>query len=131
PVVVWTMEMAAPVLAARMATQESGDYYLDVLRDRDLQDRVSPSIPANVYYYSGKDIGLVIKSVKRVMRLHEGRPPLLIVDYMQKAPSKADDPRQKLTEVSESLRTLALKLECPLLAISSASREGARKLRES
>src|SRR5690606_25545360 len=37
PVVVWTMEMAAPVLAARMATQESGDYYLDVLRDRDLQ----------------------------------------------------------------------------------------------
>jgi replicative DNA helicase len=131
PVLVWTMEMAPPILAARVASQESGDNYLDVLLDEDVRRRNAPLMPAGLYYYGGRDLEAVVKAAKRVHGIHEGKPPLLIIDYMQKAPGQGDDPRHRLTEISETLRTLALRLDCPLLVISSASRAGATLLRES
>ncbi len=54
-----------------------------------------------------------------------GEPPVVLVDYLQKVPSGTDaDETDRITFVTEMLKELAMELECPVLAITAADRDG-------
>ncbi len=55
-----------------------------------------------------------------------GEPPVVLVDYLQKVPSGHDveDETTRVTFVTETLKELAMELECPVIAITAADREG-------
>jgi replicative DNA helicase len=55
-----------------------------------------------------------------------GRAPVVVVDYLQKVPVP-DGPsaeEERITVVAEGLKDLALRLQCPIIAIVAAEREG-------
>jgi replicative DNA helicase len=55
-----------------------------------------------------------------------GGPPVVVVDYLQKVPVP-DGPsieEERITLVAEGLKDLALRVQCPIVAIVAAEREG-------
>jgi replicative DNA helicase len=55
-----------------------------------------------------------------------GHAPVIVVDYLQKVPVP-DGPsseEERITVVAEGLKDLALRLQCPIIAIVAAEREG-------
>lgn len=54
-----------------------------------------------------------------------GETPMVLVDYLQKIPLEdhAGDEASRVTIVTETLKDLALELECPMVCISAADRE--------
>ena len=55
-----------------------------------------------------------------------GHAPVVVVDYLQKVPVP-DGPsaeEERITKVAEGLKDLALRLQCPIIAIVAAEREG-------
>jgi replicative DNA helicase len=55
-----------------------------------------------------------------------GHAPVVVVDYLQKVPVP-DGPsseEERITVVAEGLKDLALRLQCPIVAIVAAEREG-------
>ncbi|GAA4401396.1 hypothetical protein GCM10023168_10970 [Fodinibacter luteus] len=54
-----------------------------------------------------------------------GEPPMVLVDYLQKMPlvGHTGDEASRVTVVTETLKDMALELECPVVAISAADRE--------
>jgi replicative DNA helicase len=55
-----------------------------------------------------------------------GHAPVMVVDYLQKVPVP-DGPsveEERITVVAEGLKDLALRLQCPIIAIVAAEREG-------
>ncbi|GIL35973.1 AAA family ATPase [Phycicoccus jejuensis] len=57
-----------------------------------------------------------------------GEPPLVLVDYLQKIPvdgiEGTADETTRVTFVVETLKEIAMELECPVVAITAADREG-------
>ncbi len=55
-----------------------------------------------------------------------GEAPVVLVDYLQKVPSgdETGDETRRVTFVTETLKELAMELECPVMAITAADREG-------
>lgn len=57
-----------------------------------------------------------------------GEPPIVLVDYLQKIPvdgiEGTADETTRVTYVVETLKELAMELECPVVAITAADREG-------
>lgn len=54
-----------------------------------------------------------------------GEPPMVLVDYLQKMPlhDHVGDETSRVTVVTETLKDMALELECPVVCISAADRE--------
>ena len=67
-------------------------------------------------------IAEVIEEVRTVI----GRPPLVVVDYLQKVavPGSRLGEEERVTEVVEGLKDLALSSDVPVLAIVAADKEG-------
>ncbi len=69
------------------------------------------------------------------LRRRTGKTPLVVVDYLQLLAAQVlammvkPDARLATTDVSSALRTIARKLDAPILAVSSASRGSAAKMR--
>ena len=59
------------------------------------------------------------------VREEAGEPPLVMVDYLQKVPldERGGDEVARVTVVTETLKDMALELECPVVCISAADRE--------
>ncbi|MFQ6170282.1 DnaB-like helicase C-terminal domain-containing protein [Oryzobacter sp. R7] len=55
-----------------------------------------------------------------------GEPPMVLVDYLQKIPlaGHVGDEVSRVTQVTETLKDMALDLKCPVVAITAADREG-------
>jgi len=55
-----------------------------------------------------------------------GHVPVVVVDYLQKVPVPDGPPseEERITVVAEGLKDLALRLQCPIIAIVAAEREG-------
>jgi replicative DNA helicase len=55
-----------------------------------------------------------------------GHAPVVVVDYLQKVPVPDGPPseEERITVVAEGLKDLALRLQCPIIAIVAAEREG-------
>ena len=67
-----------------------------------------------------------IRSVVEAVARQEGRPPFVVVDYLQKvaAVHNAEVEEERVTRIVEGLKDLALDLDLPILAIVAADREG-------
>ncbi|NHA67017.1 DnaB-like helicase C-terminal domain-containing protein [Phycicoccus flavus] len=54
-----------------------------------------------------------------------GEPPVVLVDYLQKVPRPGvqEDEITRVTIVTESLKDLAMELQCPVVAITAADRD--------
>ena len=54
-----------------------------------------------------------------------GEPPMVLVDYLQKMPlhDHVGDEDSRVTVVTETLKDMALELECPVVCISAADRQ--------
>ena len=63
--------------------------------------------------------------VARVM-VEAGEAPMVLVDYLQKVPIEGydGDEASRVTVVTETLKNMALDLECPVVSIVAADREG-------
>ncbi|PKK92074.1 MAG: hypothetical protein CVV64_01260 [Candidatus Wallbacteria bacterium HGW-Wallbacteria-1] len=61
-----------------------------------------------------------------IKQLHETDDLLIVVDYIQKMPTKNDigDEKFKVEEISTQLKGLSIELNCPIVAISSLNKEG-------
>ena len=59
------------------------------------------------------------------VREEADEPPMVMVDYLQKVPldGVAGDEVARVTVVTETLKDMALELECPVVCISAADRE--------
>ena len=55
-----------------------------------------------------------------------GRPPLIVVDYLQKVfvPGGSEIEEERVTKIVEGLKDLALEMEVPVLAVVAADKEG-------
>jgi replicative DNA helicase len=71
------------------------------------------------------DMATITDCVKDVYA-DTGQPPLIVVDYLQKV--KPDDhsmpEEQQITRITQQLKDLAIDFESPVLALSSADRDG-------
>ncbi len=71
-------------------------------------------------------IGQIASTVAAVAD-ETGEPPIVLVDYLQKIPvdgiEGTADETTRVTFVTETLKELAMELECPVVAISAADRE--------
>ena len=126
PVMIWTLEMTPAQLAARMAGQETGDHYGDILLDPEVRARNIDHIPANVTYYAGRDPEMAVRAIKRTRGVF-GKPPLVVLDYVQKLGS-GDEIRQAVSDASDLVRRISRDLSVPVLVVSAASRAGANTL---
>jgi replicative DNA helicase len=68
----------------------------------------------------------IIAEVVEEARRQTGTPPLVVVDYLQKVavPGNSLGEEDRITEVVEGLKDLALASEVPVLAIVAADKEG-------
>ncbi|MEO5610339.1 MAG: DnaB-like helicase C-terminal domain-containing protein [Ornithinibacter sp.] len=68
---------------------------------------------------------LEIATIVSTIVSETGEAPLVLVDYLQKIPLEhhTGDEVSRVTIVTETLKDLALELECPIMCISAADRE--------
>jgi replicative DNA helicase len=128
--VIWTLEMDPHHVLARMVAQHTGASSLDVLHARmpQLEHHVS-ELHERVYFCERADIALFEQAVLGLAAT-ACAPSLVIVDYLQKLASPGQGFREAVTEASERLRSLAKRLNAPLLIVSAVGRESARRIRE-
>jgi replicative DNA helicase len=106
-------------LEERMAVALGGAEAVEAVRswgDRLLVHRSSGSTTS---------VGVIAEVVEEVRRL-TGNAPLVVVDYLQKVavPGSRLGEEERVTEVVEGLKDLALTMEVPVLAIVAADKEG-------
>lgn len=71
-----------------------------------------------------RDVPAIYSSVKRCgLDFESGKPSLVIVDYAQLVRAAGKDIRERMTEVSISLKHLAGMVGCPVLAVVQLSRD--------
>lgn len=129
PVVIFSLEMSASQLAARLTASESGISFPDIESGRLSQDqkrevagafRKISALPIVIDEGSMSDMHRV-----RSVALEEKRtapPVLVVVDYIQLMQSRTDNRVQAISEITRSLKSLARDLACPVLALSQVSR---------
>jgi replicative DNA helicase len=74
---------------------------------------------------STTDLGEIAARAEQIKE-STGHAPVVVVDYLQKVPvpgSPASE-EERITVVAEGLKDLALRLQCPIIAIVAAEREG-------
>lgn len=128
-VVIWTLEMDMHHVLARMVAQHTGLSSLDVLHGRTTHLEHHATDLGHVYFCDKADI---VKFEQDVIALaaKSGAPCLIIVDYLQKLASPGQGFREAVTEASERLRSLAKRLNAPLVIVSAVGRESGRRIRE-
>lgn len=67
-----------------------------------------------------------IRHVIDQARVTTGRPPIVVVDYLQKVfvPGGSEIEEERVTKIVEGLKDLALEIEVPVLAVVAADKEG-------
>jgi replicative DNA helicase len=106
-------------LEQRMASAPGGAEAVGAVRswgDRLLVHRSSGSTTS---------VGIIAEVVEEIRR-QIGHPPLVVVDYLQKVavPGSRLGEEERVTEVVEGLKDLALSADVPVLAIVAADKEG-------
>lgn len=128
--VIWTLEMDAHHVLARMVAQHTGASSLDVLHGRmpQLEHHVSELLD-RVCFSETADIARFEREVLALAGTADA-PSLIVVDYLQKLASPGQGFREAVTAASERLRVLAKRANAPLLIVSAVGRESARRIRE-
>lgn len=85
------------------------------------------SAPIYIENANGWSIAQLQASARRLRQQHGIR--LIAVDYIQLLSAKADGREQEISKISKGLKSIAMELDCPVIALSQLNDDG--KLRES
>jgi len=80
-----------------------------------------------IHESSGKHTDLdQVQAVVSEVRSRTGRPPVVVLDYLQKIPlpGSTEVEEERVTRVVEAVKDLSLELQVPILAIVAADKEG-------
>ena len=141
PVLIFSLEMTTEQLVFRMiAAQgalENGPT-LTQLQTGTMSDEEVSTLQESVNYLAERKIFISDRSAlsitdfraecRRVKQEHEDLA-LIIVDYLQLMTSGKKENRQyEIAEISRALKSVALELDCPIIALSQLSRETERRV---
>ena len=136
PVGVFSCEMKPVQLMTRSICSESRVNLFDIrdgkATEGDFQKmtRSSASLsnaPIYMENASGWTIGQLMASARRMKQQHGIK--LIVVDYIQLLTAPADSREQEVSKISKGLKSIAMELDIPIIALSQLNDEG--KLRES
>jgi replicative DNA helicase len=130
PVGIFSFELSRKEILHRLWVAESNMPYQGIRRPRSLSPEKRKDIvraacdigrwPLYVEDNSALTISQVTARARLLIRQHGVR--LLVVDYVQLVGASAQTERERITKVSNALRTLAKNTQVPVLAISQLAR---------
>ena len=130
--IIWTMEMPDYKLQARLIAQMAQVDWLKILggeMDEEAYKSRATELEAGLRYYEGRNMDGFQRAAQDFAK-QSGKPPLVIVDYLQKLPNPGAPIREGVTRASEALRKLASELKAPVVIVSAVSRSAARRIRD-
>ena len=135
PSLIWTAEMHPVAMLARVAAQICGHPSLAIQRAEIPgmgPEALYQLIPPHLRWYAGASVDGFERALKQLAD-ETGEAPLVVLDYIQKIAQSVSvgsgvDARMGVSVVSEDVRSLAMAERCTVLAISSTSRAGARRV---
>lgn len=101
---------------------EQGDLTQRQMGDVVASAREASILPIEFLPASYRDVGALYAGAKQVAAKH-GAVSLVVVDYLQLLRSQARSRYEQITEISIALKSLALQLDCPVLALTQLSRQ--------
>lgn len=137
PVVIASLEMTPESMAMRALSeatsrQRASTSYADMSRGlmseeqaRSLAEAAKEvaELPMQFLPPDFRDVDALTGGTKQALRLlPKGKLPLIVVDYLQLLRSSARDRFQQITEISIALKSLSMKSEAPVVALSQLSR---------
>jgi replicative DNA helicase len=131
PVLIYSAEMRPVQLAVRSICSEARVNFHKA-KYTDAGKFIGPAgrlanAPIHIESASGLTIGQVVASARRLHQKKKIR--MVVIDYIQLLSSKGDNREQEISNISKGIKSLALELNCPALALSQLTDDG--KLRES
>lgn len=131
PVAIFSAEMGPVQLVVRSVCSESRVNFFKASY-RDAGKLIGPSgrianSPLHIEPASGFTIGQIAASARRLKQRHNIK--IIVVDYIQRLSGKGDNREQEIAGISSGLKSLAMELDCCVIALSQLNDDG--KLRES
>ncbi len=131
PVAIFTAEMLPVKIAIRMICAEA-EANFKRLEEGKITGLVKASgrianAPIHIEAANGMTIGQLTAIARRLKQKHDIQ--IVVVDYLQLLTGSGDNREQQISSISKGIRSLALELNCAVLALSQLTDEG--KLRES
>lgn len=131
PVLIYSAEMRPVQLAVRSICSEARVNFHKA-KFTDAGKFIGPSgrlakAPIHIESASGLTIGQVVASARRLHQKKKIR--MVVIDYIQLLSGKGDNREQEISNISKGIKSLALELNCPVMALSQLTDDG--KLRES
>lgn len=131
PVLIYSAEMRPVQLAVRSICSEARVNFHKATFN-DVPKFIGPSgrlakAPIHIESASGLTIGQVVASARRWHQKKQIR--LVVIDYIQLLTGKGDNREQEISNISKGIKSMALELNCPVIALSQLTDDG--KLRES
>lgn len=122
--------MAQRAIAEATANHRSGVPYSEMMRDlteeqmRTVVDAGMEvaKLPIQFLPPQYRDVGALYAGAKRAKALLGGNLGLLVVDYLQLLQAEGRSRIEQITQISIALKSLAMQLEVPVLALSQLSR---------
>jgi hypothetical protein len=128
PVLYVALEQTAPMIAARVYAQEMGVSQEQLIRG---ELTVDPNIITTVPLFIAAKMPLAgIADALDLMLEVDGRPPLVVVDYVQRYAIGSRDLRIGVLEAMATLLTLTESRKMGTLIVSQTSRSGSRRARD-
>ncbi len=131
PVAIFTAEMLPVKIAIRMICAEA-EANFKRLQENNIPGLILASsrianAPIHVEAANNMSIRQMTAIARRLKQKHDIK--MIVVDYLQLLTAHGDNREQQISAISKGIRSLALELNCAVLALSQLTDEG--KLRES
>ena len=136
-VVIASLEMTPEAMASRLISQQTANNKQGVAFSTMRGERLDAvqleqigraandisTLPIQFLPRDYADLDAMLAGTRQALRhLPSDKIPLVIVDYAQLLKSKAKSRYEQITEISIALKGLAMRLNCPVLALSQLSR---------
>jgi len=131
PVAIFTAEMLPVKIAIRMICAEAQANFKR-LEEKNVpglvlaSGRISNS-PIHIEAANSMSIGQMVAIARRLKQKHDIQ--MIVIDYLQLLTGSGDNREQQISSISKGIRSVALELNCAVLALSQLTDEG--RLRES
>ena len=138
-VLIFSLEMSREQLMQRMFSAQSGvrlsEMMNGLLSERDIESIKEASTilsERNIYINDGSELSAIDFRTKcRRFKTHHPELALIVVDYLQLMKMKEDrnsNRQYEVAEISRVMKSVAVELECPVIALSQLSREVERRV---
>lgn len=138
-VAIISLEMTGQSLAFRAISEQAGVPYADIIRGKVNEDDFKKVVEGaqaiqnreiQIVQPHVKDLHAINAALSRIKRQMEGRGKklgLVLVDYLQLVRAPGKSRYEIVSNVSTGLKSLAMQLDVPLIALSQLSRDVAKR----